>query len=72
VWLLKCTFWNRSVKCFSVASKEFALHVSVVSLKRFALPRHPSKTDKVEQLKERLQLVGSKLVELRDHLTAGA
>lgn len=46
--------------------------MSVVSLKRFALPRHPGKTDNVEQLKERLQFVGSKLVELRDHLTEGA
>src|ERR1700730_11970249 len=51
--------------------KEFALHVSVVSLKRFTIARHPGKTDNVEQLKDRLQLVGSKLVELREHLTEG-
>jgi hypothetical protein len=59
-------------KVSSDMRKEFALHVSVVSLKRFASPRHPSKTDNVEQLEERLQLVGSKLAELRDHLTASA
>jgi hypothetical protein len=51
--------------------KEFALHVSVVSLKRFTIARRPGKTDNVEQLKNRLQLVGSKLVELREHLTEG-
>jgi hypothetical protein len=52
--------------------KEFALHVSVVSLKRFTIPRHPGKTDNVEQLKDRLQLVVSKLVEVREHLTKEA
>jgi len=59
-------------KVSSDMRKEFALHVSVVSLKRFTIPRHPGKTDNVKQLKDRLQLVGSKLVELREHLTEGA
>jgi hypothetical protein len=51
---------------------EFSLHASVIVLKQFAVPRHPGKTDDVEQLKNTLQLVGSKLVELRDHLTDGS
>jgi hypothetical protein len=59
-------------KVSSDMRKEFALHVSVVSLRQFTLPRHPGKTDNVEQLKERLQAVGTRLVELRDHLTEGA
>jgi hypothetical protein len=43
--------------------QEFALHVSVVSLKRFALPRHPGKSEDVEALKARLEAVGNKLAE---------
>jgi hypothetical protein len=52
--------------------QEFALHASVISLKQFAVPRHPVNSTDVEQLRERLQLVGSKLAELREHLTAAA
>ena len=48
--------------------QEFALHVSVVSLKRFALPRHPGKSEDVEVLKARLEAVGNKLADLRQHI----
>jgi hypothetical protein len=48
--------------------QEFALHVSVVSLKRFSLPRHPGKSEDVEALKARLEAVGNKLAELRQHI----
>jgi hypothetical protein len=48
--------------------QEFALHVSVVSLKRFALPRHPGKSEDVEALKARLEAVGNKLADLRQHI----
>src|SRR6202047_2715754 len=48
--------------------QEFALHVSVISLRRFVLPRHPRQTDNVEALKSRLEAVGNKLAELRQHI----
>jgi hypothetical protein len=48
--------------------KEFSLHASVVSLRRFALPRHPRKSEDVEALKARLEAVGNKLAELRQHI----
>jgi hypothetical protein len=48
--------------------QEFALHVLVISLRRFALPRHPRKSEDVEALKARLEAVGNKLAELRQHI----
>ena len=48
--------------------QEFSLNVSVISLKRFVLPRHPRQTDNVEALKSRLEAVGNKLAELRQHI----
>jgi hypothetical protein len=59
-------------KVSSDMRKEFALHVSVVSLRQFALPRHHGISTDVAALKERLQAVGTRLVELRDHLTEAA
>jgi hypothetical protein len=47
---------------------EFALHVSVVSLKRFSLLRHPGKSEDVEALKVRLEAVGNKLADLRQYI----
>jgi hypothetical protein len=48
--------------------QEFALHVSVVSLRKFTLPRHPGKSEDVEALKARLEAVGCKLADLRQHI----
>ncbi len=51
--------------------QEFSLNVSVISLKRFALPRHPRKSEDVEALKARLEAVGNKLEELRQYVLGG-
>ena len=48
--------------------QEFALHVSVIFLRRFALPRHPRKSENVDALKARLEAVGNKLADLRQHI----
>jgi len=57
-------------KVSSDMRKEFSLHASVVSLKRFALPRHPGETEDVEALKARLEAVGNKLADLREYILA--
>ena len=48
--------------------QEFSLNVSVVSLRRFALLRHPRKSEDVEALKARLEAVGNKLADLRQYI----
>jgi len=52
--------------------QEFSLNVSVISLRRFALPRHPRKSQDVEALKARLEAVGNKLADLRPHILVEA
>jgi hypothetical protein len=48
--------------------RDFRNHASVIALKKFYLLRHPRQTDNVEALKARLEAVGNKLAELRQHI----
>jgi hypothetical protein len=47
---------------------ELALDMSVQSLRRFAIQQHRGTTNDVTVLQQRLEAVGCKLAELRQHI----
>jgi chromosome segregation ATPase len=48
--------------------RELALDISVQSLRQFAIQQHRGTTNDVTLLRQRMDVVGRKLAELRDHL----
>jgi hypothetical protein len=61
--------WNR---ISDENKKDFRNHASVIAFKKFYVPRsivRPGQTENVEVLRDRLQIVGEKLVGLREHLS---